>query len=194
VSLDDFLKRERLGDERLEPARSESVIHERLGPVQTLWVGRDLHHHVAANRDPIAQDVEQGQWRRLRAQRTVEEQDPQPGGRLSELSEGRAVDGVEYDTRALAARDPDGEFQLVMESGNGPPRPPYERYPGTRKGRGLGRTRLGLDCQPGACHANRHGRFENADRVRLMIIRFLHHCCCCQELGRDSQEPEKSSR
>src|SRR5262245_31620782 len=38
VSLDDFLKRERLGDERLEATRGESVIHERLRPFQTLRV------------------------------------------------------------------------------------------------------------------------------------------------------------
>src|SRR6516165_373656 len=114
VSLDDFLKRERLGDERLEAARGESIIHERLRPFQTLRVGRDLHHHVAANRDPLAQDVEQGEWRRLRAQRAVEEQDPQPGRRLRELREGRAADGVEYDTRAFAARDPDDLLHQVL--------------------------------------------------------------------------------
>jgi hypothetical protein len=102
VGLDDLLKRERLGDDRLQPAIRQTRVDERLGPFQTPGVARDLHHHVAADREPLSQDVEQGQRRRLRAQGPVEEDDAQTGRRLGEFGDGRAADGAENDAGSLA--------------------------------------------------------------------------------------------
>ena len=47
VGLDDFLKRKRFSDERLDAAVGQSVVHELFRPFQALRVARGLHHHVA---------------------------------------------------------------------------------------------------------------------------------------------------
>src|SRR5262249_31417872 len=68
VRPNDLVKRERPGDEGLEAAVCEPGVDELLRPVEARRVARDLQHHVAADRGPLSQNVEQGQGRRLRAE------------------------------------------------------------------------------------------------------------------------------
>ena len=136
VGLDDFLERERPGDDRLEASVGEPLVDESLAAFQASRVARDFHQHVAADREPPAQDVEHGERCRLRAQGTVEEDRPTRAQRemghgmdrgVRELAvepvgvQGEARDSADRvtDLEALDARPDrgDGPRRLVTQAG-----------------------------------------------------------------------------
>src|SRR4051794_37914040 len=73
VGFDDLVEWECLGNERLEPSVGETFVDELLAAFEALWIESDFHHHVAADRQPASQDLEQRERSRFRAQRAVDE-------------------------------------------------------------------------------------------------------------------------
>ncbi len=131
-----WLERERPGDDRLEASVGEPLVDESLAAFQASRVARDFHQHVAADREPPAQDVEHGERCRLRAQGTVEEDRPTRAQRemghgmdrgVRELAvepvgvQGEARDSADRvtDLEALDARPDrgDGPRRLVTQAG-----------------------------------------------------------------------------
>src|SRR5262245_6112141 len=96
VGVNDLVKPERLGDEWFERAIIQSVVDELLCLVQTRGIVCDFHHDVAANSEPLRQQLKQRERGRLGAQRTVEEDDSQAGRRLDQFLDGWAADRIEH--------------------------------------------------------------------------------------------------
>src|SRR5215813_8483137 len=93
VGLDDLLQRERPGDQRLETTVRQPRVHELLALLEALRVRSDLQQDIASDRHPLAQNVEQRQRSRLRAERAVEEHNSRTGRRLHQLVHRGAADG-----------------------------------------------------------------------------------------------------
>src|SRR5262245_29234264 len=75
MSLDDLLKREGLGDDRLQAAISQALVDETFPTLQSGRVERDLRHPKAAQDDELGHQLQGGHSCRLRPQGPVDEDD-----------------------------------------------------------------------------------------------------------------------
>ena len=118
MGCDDLLERERPGDDRREARIGEPLVDEPLPALQAGGVGGDFEQRVTTDRQPVSQDIEEGQRRRLRTQGAVEEQRSEASHRLDELLDRGPADRVENDPGPLAARGRHDLADQILLVGN----------------------------------------------------------------------------
>src|SRR6478735_9411301 len=105
VRLDDLVERKDPGDGRLKRSGRQPVEDERLGRLEPRGITEDLVYEVAAERQRLAEDGEEREGGRFRAQAAIFDENATPRHRGRQRAEYRAADRIDHDAYTIPASD-----------------------------------------------------------------------------------------